>query len=105
MSARRGVHLPAAALTMSTMPARTASRPSPVPRESAPLWPSLLRVCPGRIGGRSVGWVQPTKCQGLTSVGCTHPTTVKPAFRDSLLLLGRLLIGLESLLHLVDLFR
>src|SRR5206468_2667732 len=25
-----------------------------------------LRVCPGRVGGRFVGWVQPTKCQGLT---------------------------------------
>ena len=32
----------------------------------------------------SVRWVQPTKCQGFTSVGCTHPTTVQPGFWNRL---------------------
>src|SRR5262249_48866251 len=34
-----------------------------------------LRACSGRVGVDSVGWAQPTDFQGVTSVGCTHPTT------------------------------
>ncbi len=35
-----------------------------------------LRVCPGRVESDPVGWVKPTVCQGLASVGFTHPTIV-----------------------------
>src|SRR5438045_2964145 len=27
------------------------------------------------------GWVQPTECQSVTPVGCTHPPTVKTGLR------------------------
>jgi hypothetical protein len=41
-----------------------------------------VRVSPRRVDFGSVGWVQPTDCQGIISVGCTHPTTVEQGFWD-----------------------
>ncbi len=38
--------------------------------------PREFRVCPGRVESDPVGWVKPTVCQGLASVGFTHPTIV-----------------------------
>ncbi len=45
---------------------------------------SFLRVCPESRGGL-VGWVKPTDCDGLPSVGFNPPTTVEPTFRDGVL--------------------
>src|ERR1700752_4166447 len=43
--------------------------------------------CLGRSESYFVGWVQPTECHQLASVGFTHPTASKPGFSNRLLLL------------------